>query len=150
MRSPYDVLGVPPSASQEEIRRAYRRRAREVHPDVCGEGKRAEWDELKAAYECLMPPRQAPDLLFTWAPIEQMAQQIDPMLQQGIHSLRDRLKARAVQPSADGQPPGFVRRVVHRVGPPVIDFVAEAASQAVSAYWEAIWSGASDVRTSKR
>mgnify|MGYP000066524049 CR=1 FL=1 len=150
MRSPHQVLGVAPDASEDEIKRAYRRRARELHPDVCGEGRRAEWDELKAAYEHLMPPRQAPDLPFSWAPVEQMAQQIEPMLQQGIHSLRERLKARAAQPLPDGQPPGFVRRVVHRMGPSVIDFVAEAASQEVSAYWEAIWSGASDVRTSKK
>lgn len=31
--SHYDVLGVPPSATAEAIRRAYRQRARELHPD---------------------------------------------------------------------------------------------------------------------
>ena len=30
----YRILGVPSSASQEEIQRAYRRLARENHPDV--------------------------------------------------------------------------------------------------------------------
>lgn len=34
MTSPYDVLGVAPTASAEEIRRAYVRLARTHHPDV--------------------------------------------------------------------------------------------------------------------
>ncbi len=34
MRTHYDVLGVAPSASADEVKRAYHRRAREHHPDV--------------------------------------------------------------------------------------------------------------------
>lgn len=34
--SPYEVLGVPASATAEELRRAFRRRMRETHPDVGG------------------------------------------------------------------------------------------------------------------
>ena len=34
MKSPYDILGVPPSASADDIRRAYRRLAKSNHPDT--------------------------------------------------------------------------------------------------------------------
>ncbi|TKX40294.1 DnaJ domain-containing protein, partial [Halorubrum sp. ARQ200] len=30
----YDVLGVPDDAAAEELKRAYRKRVREYHPDV--------------------------------------------------------------------------------------------------------------------
>ena len=33
----YDVLDVPTSASQRELKRAYRKQARALHPDLCGE-----------------------------------------------------------------------------------------------------------------
>jgi curved DNA-binding protein CbpA len=51
MRSLYEELGVSPNASPEEIKAAYRRRARETHPDAGG--KREEFQKVQHAYEVL-------------------------------------------------------------------------------------------------
>jgi molecular chaperone DnaJ len=50
----YDVLGVPRTADPDTIRQAYRRRARELHPDVSTEPDAEERvRELNAAYAVL-------------------------------------------------------------------------------------------------
>ena len=53
-RTCYEVLGVRPQASTEEIRSAYRRLMRAVHPDVGGTA--ALFDEVRHAYEILEDP----------------------------------------------------------------------------------------------
>lgn len=50
------VLGVDASASPEQVREAFRRRARQVHPDAAG-GDAASMVELNAAYRALSAPR---------------------------------------------------------------------------------------------
>ena len=55
-RDYYDVLGVPRTASADEIKKAYRRLAKEYHPDMAkGDKKVAEerFKELSEAYEVL-------------------------------------------------------------------------------------------------
>lgn len=54
-RDYYEVLGVSRTATQEEIKKAYRRKARECHPDVNREDPCAEdrFKELGEAYEVL-------------------------------------------------------------------------------------------------
>lgn len=47
----YKTLGVPKSASQDEIRKAYRKLAREHHPDKGGDEKL--FKEIQEAYDCL-------------------------------------------------------------------------------------------------
>lgn len=53
---PYGVLGVPRTASDEEIRRAYRKLAKELHPDLNPKSGTAAEDRFKkvtAAYEII-------------------------------------------------------------------------------------------------
>jgi len=54
-RDLYDILGVPRTASHEEIKKAYRRLAKQHHPDVNPGNKQAEerFKEASAAFEVL-------------------------------------------------------------------------------------------------
>ncbi len=56
----YELLGVSPDATDEEIKRAYRRRARELHPDANGGDPEAEakFKEVSLAYEVLRDPER--------------------------------------------------------------------------------------------
>lgn len=55
MRDPYDVLGVPRGASADEIKKAFRKLAKKLHPDANKKDPRAavKFAELNAAYEIL-------------------------------------------------------------------------------------------------
>jgi curved DNA-binding protein CbpA len=57
-KDPYKLLGVPKTASQEEIKRAYRRVARQTHPDVnpADPGAADQFIEVQKAYEILSDP----------------------------------------------------------------------------------------------
>lgn len=49
--NPYQILGVPPTASKEAIRKAFRRRSMETHPDRGG--VREDFEAVKLAYRIL-------------------------------------------------------------------------------------------------
>jgi curved DNA-binding protein len=59
-KNPYEILGVPRDASQNDIKRAYRRLAKELHPDRNPGNKAAEakFKEVQAAYEVLGDPQR--------------------------------------------------------------------------------------------
>lgn len=55
----YQILGVPRNASQKEIQRAYRKRARKYHPDVNKDkSAEAEFKKLNEANEVLKDPEK--------------------------------------------------------------------------------------------
>ena len=61
VNDPYRVLGVSPDASDEEIKKAYRRLAKEYHPDrnPGDEAAAAKMQEINAAYEQIKNPTTA-------------------------------------------------------------------------------------------
>jgi molecular chaperone DnaJ len=57
-QDPYFLLGVPPEASDEDLKRAYRQKAREFHPDITGGDAATEerFNDVRLAYELLRNP----------------------------------------------------------------------------------------------
>lgn len=55
----YEILGVAPDADSDEIQRAYRRRAREHHPDVSSRpGAEEQFKAISEAYAVLSDPQR--------------------------------------------------------------------------------------------
>ena len=57
---PRKVLGVGPDASQDEIKKAYRQKAKECHPDLHPDDPHAteKMNEVNEAYDMLMHPEK--------------------------------------------------------------------------------------------
>lgn len=56
MKSPYEILGVPDTATDDQVKQAYRRLAKKYHPDANPGDKAAEqkMKEINAAYDQIM------------------------------------------------------------------------------------------------
>ena len=58
-RDYYGLLGVSRNASDADIKRAYRKLARELHPDINpDEAAQARFKEISVAYEVLSDPEK--------------------------------------------------------------------------------------------
>lgn len=59
MENPYTILGVAPTATGEEIQKAYRSLAMRHHPDRnTHPGAESRFNAIKSAYELLSDPQQ--------------------------------------------------------------------------------------------
>ena len=58
VNDPYKILGVPQGASQDEIKKAYRKKAKECHPDLHPDDPdaRTKMQQVNEAYDMLMNP----------------------------------------------------------------------------------------------
>ena len=64
MRNPYEVLGISPDATDDEVKKAYRELSRKYHPDSYVNNPLAElaeekFKEVQQAYEQIMKQRQS-------------------------------------------------------------------------------------------
>jgi curved DNA-binding protein CbpA len=53
MNNYYELLGLKPDASASEIKKAFREKAKKLHPDIAGEAAGAQMRKLLTAYETL-------------------------------------------------------------------------------------------------
>ena len=60
IQDPYQVLGVSPTASDDEVKAAYRRLAKKYHPDLNpgDEAAAQKMNEINAAYEQIKNPQK--------------------------------------------------------------------------------------------
>lgn len=58
--NPYEVLGIPKTATQEEIKRAYRKLASQNHPDKGGDT--AQFQQIQIAYDILSDPEKRQEI----------------------------------------------------------------------------------------
>lgn len=72
-RDPFVVLGVPPTATADEIKKAHRRLALLFHPDTPKTGNKVQFQEVQAAFDLVkdgnykpQPPPSGADLSGAW------------------------------------------------------------------------------------
>lgn len=53
MNDPHQILGLPPSATKEQIKKAYRQLAQKYHPDTGSEANEKRFNEITEAYQAI-------------------------------------------------------------------------------------------------
>ena len=61
MTDPYSVLGLKPGATDDEVKKAYKRLAKKYHPDVAGNSEEAQrkMQEINAAYDAIINHKES-------------------------------------------------------------------------------------------
>lgn len=109
MKDPYEVLGIPPGSGKAAARSAFRRLARQFHPDVSdAPGARERFEEARAAYEAIADEpsetlrirpgreaRQRAEADRLRAKAEQMMREHRERRQPGLREAEDKLRAAA-------------------------------------------------------
>src|SRR5918911_686360 len=111
----YEVLGVPRSASQSEIKNAYRRLAKERHPDHSG-GTEGEFSRLQEAHAVLSDPerrRRHDEALDLAHAADQLAGVIDVDWNKLEDELSQKRHERETRGGGDGGP-GLAERLRNR------------------------------------
>ena len=97
MRDPYDVLGVPRTATDDEIKKAYRKLAKQYHPDVNkASDAEAKFKEVQNAYDTIMNRNSNPYGSFTQNTYQNTYQD-SSLYQQIIQDLNMRMYQSAYQ-----------------------------------------------------
>ena len=75
----YQILGVPRNASQDEVQRAYRKLARQYHPDVNHDpGAEDRFKDISEAYNVLSDPQTRSRYDAFGADFRQVPEDVDP------------------------------------------------------------------------
>lgn len=85
MKKHYETLGLQPGATQEEIKKAYRKMAQKHHPDKGGD--EAKFKEIKTAYEELTNPQPQRQQQNSWSYQSDNINDIHEMMRQHMRRM---------------------------------------------------------------
>ena len=134
----YEILGVPRTATQDEIQRAYRKLAREHHPDVNKDpGAEDRFKEISEAYDVLSDPQTRRRYDAFGPDFRQVPEDVDPEAfrrsRAGAGAGPARRRGRAEAPGGFGKAGSGRRPGRHQYrGPPRRDLRSAAGASARS------------------